>query len=145
MAAEIAGNRGEIESIRSVGVGLKPAPSIFRCQRTGSFVASVQDTDDVTSYGPEIVTVTKLLPGVYRYSVNNFSGQSSFKMENSGCLVNVVIPKSGIIRRYDIPTSNPTNGTLRVVFELTVDNAGDTTLTGINQFKETNPSGESVE
>ncbi|NWF54977.1 MAG: hypothetical protein HXY45_09315 [Syntrophaceae bacterium] len=126
-------------------MGLKPAPSIFRRQRTGSFVASVQDTDDVTSYGPEIVTVTKLLPGMYRYSVHNFSGQSSFKMENSGCVVNVVIPKSGIIRRYDIPTSNPTNGNLRVVFELTVDNAGDTTLTGINQFKETNPPGESVE
>jgi hypothetical protein len=103
------------------------------------------DTDDTTSYGPEIVTVTKLVPGVYRYSVHNYSGQSSSKMESSGCVVNVVIAKSGIIRRYNIPTSNPTNGNLWVVFEMTVDSAGNTTLTDINQFKETNPSGQAVD
>jgi hypothetical protein len=103
------------------------------------------DTDDTTSYGPEIVTVTKLVAGVYRYSVHNYSTQSSFKMESSGCVVNVVIPKSGIIRRYDIPASNPANGNLWVVFELTVDSTGNIALADVNQFKETNPSGQAVD
>ena len=103
------------------------------------------DTDDVTSFGPEIVTVSQLSPGVYRYSVHNYSGQGTFRMENSGCVVNLVIAKSGIIRRYDIPTSNPSDGNLWVVFELTVDASGNISVTDVNQFKQTDPSGGAVD
>lgn len=85
------------------------------------------DTDDTTSYGPEIITVTKLYQGVYRYSVHNYSGQATFRMENSGATVNLIAP-GGIIRRYTVPASNPTNGNTWVVFELTVDAQGGVTV-----------------
>lgn len=35
------------------------------------------DVDDVTSFGPEVVTVTKLMQGTYAYAVHNFSGTFS--------------------------------------------------------------------
>jgi hypothetical protein len=101
------------------------------------------DTDDRTSYGPEIITVTKLYQGVYRYSVHNYSGQATFRMENSGATVNLIAP-GGIIRLYTVPASNPTNGNTWVVFELTVDAQGGVTVTDINNFVTTDPSGGGV-
>ena len=101
------------------------------------------DTDDVSSYGPEIITVTKLLPGVYRYSVHNYSGQATFKMENSGAEVNLIVAPGGIIRRYNIPTTNP-GGNTWTVFELNVDAAGNVSVTDINRFSNTDPSGGAV-
>lgn len=35
------------------------------------------DVDDVTSFGPEVVTVTRLMQGTYAYAVHNWSGTSS--------------------------------------------------------------------
>jgi len=102
------------------------------------------DTDDTSSYGPEIMTITKLLSGTYRYSVHNFSSQSDFRMENSNCVVNVVIPKTGTIRRYNIPTNNSTNGNLWEVFELNVGTGSNVTLTDINQFKTVGETGEDI-
>ena len=102
------------------------------------------DTDDTSSYGPEIMTITKFLSGTYRYSVHNFSSQSDFRMENSNCVVNVIIPKTGTIRRYNIPTNNSTNGNLWEVFELTVGTGADVTLTDINQFKTVGDTGEDI-
>lgn len=35
------------------------------------------DVDDTYSYGPETITINAYLPGTYRYSIHNFSDQSS--------------------------------------------------------------------
>ncbi|MFP4497329.1 MAG: carboxypeptidase regulatory-like domain-containing protein [Vulcanimicrobiota bacterium] len=91
------------------------------------------DTDDVTSYGPEITTITKLLEGTYRYSVHNYSGQDSHPMESSGCVINVVAPNN-TITRYTIPTSNPSNGNVWKVFELNVDSSGNATISSLNTY-----------
>jgi uncharacterized protein YfaP (DUF2135 family) len=32
------------------------------------------DVDDITGFGPEVVTITRLYPGTYRYAVFNYSG-----------------------------------------------------------------------
>jgi hypothetical protein len=101
------------------------------------------DTDDTSSYGPENITVTKLIPGVYRFSVHNYSGQGTFPMENSGATINLIAP-GGIIRRYTIPTNNSTNGNTWVVFELTADAQGNVTIADINNFVTTDPSGGAV-
>ncbi|MBI5101017.1 MAG: hypothetical protein HZB33_04195 [Nitrospirae bacterium] len=49
------------------------------------------DVDDVTSYGPETVTIMKsnglFTPGLYRYSIHHFAGSSD--IANSGAVVNL--------------------------------------------------------
>jgi hypothetical protein len=35
------------------------------------------DVDDVTSYGPEHITISQLIPGTYKYAVHHFSGDST--------------------------------------------------------------------
>jgi transposase-like protein len=65
-------------------------------------------------------------------------------MEGSNCVVNVVIPKTGTIRRYNIPTDNSTNGNLWEVFELNVGTGSTVSVTDINQFKKVSETGEDV-
>jgi hypothetical protein len=40
---------------------------------TGAFL----DTDDQSSFGPEVITVSRLIDGVYRYSVHHYSGSGT--------------------------------------------------------------------
>jgi uncharacterized protein YfaP (DUF2135 family) len=47
------------------------------------------DVDDVTSFGPEVVTVTRLYTGTYRYALHNFSGTFNPGMTGSGTRVEV--------------------------------------------------------
>jgi hypothetical protein len=92
------------------------------------------DTDDTNSYGPEITTITKLDTGTYRFSVHNYSGQSQGPIEASGAVVNLIVPRTGVIRRYAVPTSNPANGNLWAVFELVVDATGGVQVQDLSQF-----------
>jgi len=50
------------------------------------------DVDDVTSYGPEVTTITKLMVGTYKYSVHNFSGYADGAIAQSGARVELNIP-----------------------------------------------------
>jgi uncharacterized protein YfaP (DUF2135 family) len=50
------------------------------------------DVDDTSSYGPEVVTITKLMVGTYKYSVRNYSGYSDGPIATSGARVEVNIP-----------------------------------------------------
>ena len=104
------------------------------------------DTDDVTSFGPEIVTITQLFAGTYRFSVHNYSSQATFAMENSQAVINLVIPRSGVIRRYDIPTVNPlgVNGNQWVVFELNVDANGAVTVVDVSQYRQAGLDGSDI-
>ena len=95
------------------------------------------DTDDVDGYGPEIVTLTRLEAGTYRFSVHNYSGQSNGPIQSSQAVVNLVVPRTGVIRRYDVPTLNPANGNLWVVFELDVNAAGSVVVRDVSEFRST--------
>ncbi|WP_143029137.1 hypothetical protein [Rhodoferax sp. OV413] len=50
------------------------------------------DVDDTTSYGPEVVTLTKLMVGTYKYSVHNYSGYGAGPIAQSGARVELNIP-----------------------------------------------------
>ncbi|MEO5794656.1 MAG: carboxypeptidase regulatory-like domain-containing protein [Rhodoferax sp.] len=50
------------------------------------------DVDDTSSYGPEVVTVTKLMVGTYKYSVRNYSGYGGGPIAQSGARVEVNMP-----------------------------------------------------
>jgi hypothetical protein len=76
------------------------------------------DLDDVTSYGPETTTLLQLLPGLYRFSVHDFSNRTatySQALSNSAAQVRVY-NSVGVNRVFNVPTG--TEGTLWTVFEI---------------------------
>jgi len=92
------------------------------------------DTDDTSSFGPEVVTVSRAFAGRYRYSVHNYSGQGSGAIERSGASVTLIVPRPGIVRRFDVPTSNPAGQDVWRVFDLVMDSAGNIAVEPINAF-----------
>ena len=74
------------------------------------------DRDDTSSYGPETTTIVKTFPGVYRYSVHDFTNRvatSSTALANSGAYV-AVYRGSSLWRTFNVPSGM---GTLWTVFE----------------------------
>ncbi len=92
------------------------------------------DTDDTSSYGPEVVTLSRVTAGRYRYAVHNYSGQSSGPIERSQATVSLIVPRGGIVRRFDVPTTNPQSQNVWRVFDLVVDGAGAVTVETLNDF-----------
>jgi len=77
------------------------------------------DYDDVSSFGPETVTVYQLSDGMYRYSVHDYTnGQqsTSYALSNSSAQVRVY-QGNALIANFNVPTN--TEGTLWTVFEMT--------------------------
>ncbi len=76
------------------------------------------DRDDVTSYGPETVTIERQGPGVYRYLVHNYSDRgssTSSRLSNSGAQVRVVRGNNQVAL-FNVPSNQP--GTVWTVFDL---------------------------
>lgn len=82
------------------------------------------DTDDTSSFGPEIITVTRVFDGVYRYSVHDYANRSSTDsnaLANSGATVEVRVD-GAVVATYDVPAQE---GTLWTVFEFQNGNVTD--------------------
>lgn len=82
------------------------------------FVNAALDYDDVSSYGPETVTIYQLSEGIYRYSVHDYSNRNeeySVALSNSSAQVRVY-QGSTLISNFNVPSN--TEGTLWTVFEL---------------------------
>lgn len=91
------------------------------------------DVDDITSYGPETITVDEFISGTYRYSVHNYSNQSlsgSTGIANSPARVEVY-GFEGLINSFSPPTITPGN-TWRV-FEIEVA-GNDITIVPIDEY-----------
>jgi hypothetical protein len=76
------------------------------------------DLDDVDSFGPETITLSTLRPGVYRYSVHDYSNLGSAQstaLSSSGAQV-VVFRGSAEVARFTAPSGR--TGDLWTVFEL---------------------------
>jgi len=105
-------------------------------------VASL-DVDDVSSYGPETITIVSpyeegdiLRPGLYRYSVHHFSGDSD--ISNSNASVTLQIGTSS--RTFSPPAGSPGDNALWTVFELYVDSDGAMTVYEVNTYTENQAS-----
>lgn len=86
------------------------------------------DLDDVTSFGPETITVTALRDGLYRYSVHNFSNQSengAVGIRESPAEVRFY-DEDGLVDVYSPPEAEEGDGNTWLVFEFT---ATDGTVT----------------
>lgn len=92
------------------------------------------DVDDTDSYGPETITIKLQSPGVYRYSVHDFTNLSlsltpgSTALASSGAKVSVYQGKASP-RVFNVPTGV---GVLWTVFEL-----NGTTINPINSMGDT--------
>ena len=83
------------------------------------------DTDDTSSYGPEVVSVYKLYNGTYRYCVHHYSGSSD--ISNSGATINLIISggsRSGIYN-FTPPAGATAVNDVWNVFDLGVDSSGN--------------------
>jgi hypothetical protein len=74
------------------------------------------DTDDTTSFGPEITTISQCIAGTYRYAIHNYSGSPD--MATSGASVFLLLP-DGSARTLPIPTANPSAERAWIVGDLT--------------------------
>jgi hypothetical protein len=90
------------------------------------------DTDETHSYGPEVISISKLQPGTYRYSVRHYTGDGA--ISTSGAEVNVVIPNIGIYK-FTAPTTQPSGTDIWRVFEIVIDSTGKVTAVNtINDY-----------
>jgi hypothetical protein len=90
------------------------------------------DTDDTTSFGPEITSLARCREGVYRYSVFNFSGTPG--MEASAARVLILLP-SGETAELAIPTGNPEAAKIWVVGDLRCDAACNCSWSRVNAYR----------
>ncbi len=87
------------------------------------------DVDDVTSYGPEVVTVpTFPFEGVYRYAVHRFSGTGTIQSSPARVELNL----GGTVYLFAPPEGTPTD--CWSVFDIRVDDDGRSELTTINAW-----------
>jgi hypothetical protein len=73
------------------------------------------DTDDVSSFGPEIMSISKCIPGTYRYSVNNSTELPGFDVSEAN--VFIIFPDGGV-QDIDIPGGAGPDDLVWVVGEL---------------------------
>jgi hypothetical protein len=76
------------------------------------------DIDDVTSYGPETITIEQTFAGDYDYKVYNFSGE--FPLSDSGAIVKVY-DDTGLIAQYNVPPESYLSEGPRWWFVFTLD------------------------
>jgi uncharacterized protein YfaP (DUF2135 family) len=89
------------------------------------------DVDDTESYGPETVTISEFAPGIYRYSVHDYTNRgssSSTGLSSSGAQVKV-FQGSSLVTTFNVPTGQ--TGSLWTVFEM---DGATKTITPKNTF-----------
>ncbi|MEY4564735.1 MAG: hypothetical protein RLZZ618_4012 [Pseudomonadota bacterium] len=94
------------------------------------------DIDDVTSYGPEIVTVRRLMVGTYRYSLHNYS--ATFTPGMIGSPTRVELTAADDLTAYS-PPAGELNNRWWNVFEFTVDAQCGITVTPTNTWSANAP------
>jgi hypothetical protein len=91
------------------------------------------DVDDTSSFGPEVITISKLIAGTYRYSVHHFGGALDFRTSPA----RVELTLNGSTTIYTPPAPGATalgSKSVWQVFELVVDGGGNVTITPLNTY-----------
>ncbi|MEY4562931.1 MAG: hypothetical protein RLZZ618_2208 [Pseudomonadota bacterium] len=95
------------------------------------------DVDDTTSFGPEIVTVRRLMVGTYKYVVNNYSG--TFAPGITGSPTRVELTSIGESRVFTPPAGEGANEWWNV-FNFTVDAQCRITITPVATWSAVEPA-----
>jgi len=107
---------------------------IYFGNKTSSGASSNLDVDDTSSYGPETVTITSLVDGTYRYSVHNFTNQTTSGgsgIASSPTKVEIY-NHYGLMQSFTAPTFTGNGNTWRV-FEL-VASGTNVSINSINTY-----------
>ncbi|MFC1587594.1 pre-peptidase C-terminal domain-containing protein [Planctomycetota bacterium] len=107
-------------------------PASNRGSTTGLPFAEL-DVDDISSFGPETITIGRLFPGTYRYSIFNYSRNPA--ITTSQAMV-TVFDEFGLLEEFSIPTSgaglwwhlfeiNGETGQLTVINQISSDAIGE--------------------
>jgi uncharacterized protein YfaP (DUF2135 family) len=78
------------------------------------------DVDDTSSYGPEVVTITKLMVGTYKYTVHNYSEYGDGPIASSGARVELNIPGQAVRLITPPSTGESSNTNFWNLFEFDV-------------------------
>ncbi|CAN5403552.1 hypothetical protein BH11PSE9_BH11PSE9_23990 [soil metagenome] len=98
------------------------------------------DVDDTSSYGPEVMTLTRLMVGTYKYSVRNFSGFGSGPISASGARVELNVP-SRTAELFAPPATGETSATnWWNLFEFDVDTSCNVTIRRVGTFSSSQPT-----
>ena len=123
---------------------LTPSGSHVYYSNTGNLAAAPfanLDVDDTSSYGPEVVTLTRLMVGTYKYYIRNFSGYSSGAIAAASARVELSIPGRAI-ELYTPPASGEVATTrVWILFELDVDAQCNVTVRRSGTYSDSDPSG----
>ncbi len=96
-----------------------------------AFPFACLDVDDISSYGPETITIKQRFNGTYVYGVYNYSNEAA--ITSSGGRVQVYGP-SGLVAQFDVPGSG--SGRWWYVFDL---NGGSGQITPRNVIQNNQP------
>jgi hypothetical protein len=90
------------------------------------------DTDDTTSYGPEVISISRLSQGTYRYSVRHYAGDGT--IATSSAEINAIIEGVGIYR-YTPPAGQAAGTDIWRVIDIVIDSTGKVTAVNpINDY-----------
>ena len=95
------------------------------------------DVDDMNSYGPEVITVRRLMVGTYRYAVNNFSEDTGPGL--TGSPTRVELNNAGAVSVFTPPAGEGANTWWWTVFSFTVDAQCRITVTPLQTWSATDP------
>ncbi len=122
---------------------ITPNGDIVYYQDTGSLTVAPfanLDVDDTSAFGPEVVTITRLMVGTYKYVVHNFSGQTSTLISASGARVELSLPDRAV-ELFVPPTSGETTSTnWWQPIELDVDASCNITVRRVAAFTTSRPA-----
>lgn len=96
------------------------------------------DVDDTSSFGPEVVTINRLMVGTYTYGVDNFSGSYTPGLTNSPIRVELNLGNSQ--RIFNAPAGETTSTRFLRMFRLNVDVSCNVTVEVVNTWETTRPS-----
>lgn len=99
------------------------------------------DVDDTNSFGPEVMTVTRLMVGTYKYAIDNYSGQSSGLFSAASARVELSVP--GRALELFVPPSTGETGSTDwwSLFEFDVDAACNISIRRTGTFSTSSPTG----
>jgi len=93
------------------------------------------DTDDTTSYGPEIITGTRLYEGRFQYWVHNWSGNDSAALQASGAVVQLEVAGGlWLFEAIDVPLEGADPSGWWHVCDF-VNNGGTVTVESVMEFQ----------
>lgn len=98
------------------------------------------DVDDTYRYGPEVVTITRLMVGSYVYAVNNYSGHSVGDFGASGARVEFTVPGRALELFTPPSTGELTTTAWWRVLAFDVDARCNVSVRRTNSFSGTEPS-----